>query len=762
MKRALRARVVVLSLAIAGVTLGGRLTARAAAPEQPRQVASVDQLKTEAFKALRAGQFDRTNELLSQAAAMSHDPSVERMATWTSSFEHQREEFAAERHKQFDKIAKNIKLLLDKHHPDYALDASASAYNLADNKDAYTSEPMISTLVKGSITRAQEYNHNEQWVKALRIYSDLSVLEPSVPQWKDQLKLATRRVRLLALYTPDALKQLQESEKTEREQVEALLKPTPTTRPAATQPASHPATQPSADAVDADGFKVDWHETLRGVKFDMLWDALVDAKRNYYREVNYKQLALGGLKGLQALVSTQGLEKAFPGLDDPAKKASFIEVLDDAVAENNNATDDTSQRLALRTSLTNIITRNRKTVQIPDEVLFSEFADGAFAECDPFTSMIWPADVAEFNKTTQGEFSGVGIQIQNDGQGNLKVVTPLEDTPAYHSGIRPDDIITAIDGKSAKNISTSQAVRSITGKSGSLVTLTIKSPDGHVKDHTLKRETIHVSSVKGWMRRPGARAGWDFMIDPENKIAYMRMTNFTADTPKELDQAVERIKEKGGKAIILDLRYNPGGLLRSATEVADKFLRKGLIVSTRPDRNTGNPPTAAVAGDDPTDCDLPLIVLVNQYSASASEIVSGALKDDNRALIVGERSFGKGSVQMLFPLADRTAYLKLTTSHYYLPSGRCLHREENSKDWGVDPDVKIEMTPEQMRAAIDARQDLDILRDADAPAQGEKPKLQAQGEKVATAKPKKDLLSSDPQLSAALLLLKLQLAGAQI
>ncbi len=143
-------------------------------------------------------------------------------------------------------------------------------------------------------------------------------------------------------------------------------------------------------------------------------------------------------------------------------------------------------------------------------------------------------------------------------------------------------------------------------------------------------------------------------------------------------------------------------------------------------------------------------------------------------MLVGERTFGKGSVQMLFPLADRTAYLKLTTSHYYLPSGRCIHREENTTEWGVDPDVTIEMTPEQMRAAIDARQELDVLRDNPAPAQGETPKLQEKDPKangdapadkpkevVATTQ-KKDLLSSDPQLSAAVLLLKLQLAGAQL
>ena len=147
------------------------------------------------------------------------------------------------------------------------------------------------------------------------------------------------------------------------------------------------------------------------------------------------------------------------------------------------------------------------------------------------------------------------------------------------------------------------------------------------------------------------------------------------------------------------------------------------------------------------------MVLVNQYSASASEIVSGALKDDKRATIVGERTFGKGSVQMLYALGNETAYLKLTIAHYYLPSGRCLHREENSTVWGVDPDVKIPMTPEQMRDVIVTRQKMDVLRDiADAPT------TQPTTQPTVAA----DMLQTDPQLSAALLVLRLKLAGAQL
>ena len=766
MNRVSRAGVVVVALALVGALVLCRPAALRGANEQ--QVASVEQLKSEAFKALRSGRFDRSNELLTQAAALSHDPSVQRMAGWTHNFETQREEFAAERHEQYKKSLASVEMLMQKGHPDYAIDAASRAYLLADDKAAVRSEPGVDQLVKESIDRAENYDKHEQWIKSLRIYSDLASIEPSLPIWKDKLKLATRRVRLLALYTPDVLKTLQESDGKERDEVEALLKAAAATQPSTTQPAAAvdvPATQPIADK-DSDGFKVDWKETLRGVRLDMLWDALVDAKQNYYREVTFKQLAMGGLNGVQAVVSTSGLEKAFPGLADPIKKATFIQALDDEVAENNKADDDNNQRITLRQTLTHIKTINEKTVKIPEEVLVSEFADGAFAECDPFTNMIWPSDVEEFNKVTQGEFSGVGIQIQSSEDGNLLRRPARSRTrPAIKAGIRPDDIVTHINGKSARNISLNQAVRTITGPSGTVIKLTIKSPNGHVKDYDITRETIKVASIKGWLPKAGMHGGWDYIIDPENKIAYIRLTNFTKDSPHELDKAIDQIKAEGGKAIIIDLRYNPGGLLPAACDIADKFLKEGVIVSTHPDRDTGNPPTVAVAKPDEGDSDLPLVVLVNQYSASASEIVSGALKDQKRGLIVGERTFGKGSVQMLFPLADRSAYLKLTTSHYYLPSGRCIHREENSKEWGVEPDVTVEMTPEQMRGAIDARQNLDILRAANEPAKGDAPKLDNKADKSGDKpekKPKKDLLSSDPQLSGALLLLKLQLAGAQI
>jgi carboxyl-terminal processing protease len=734
----------------------------------PQEVASVAKLKNEAFDAARAGQFDRTNELLARAAAISHDPSLERMAAWTNRFESQRKEFAAERHKQYDKEVANVRKLLDNKKDDYAIDVAASAFGLADNKQAFRAEKWVDDLVRATIQKAERYDKAEQWLRSLRLYSDLAAVEPANPLWKERLKSVTRRVRLLALYTPDSLKALQESDVKERDEVKALLK----TDEDKEKDAKEKEKKDPSEKVDNDAFRIDWRETLRGVRMDMLWDALVDARDNYFREVNYKKLGLGGLEGIRSIVATKGLEKAFPLLADSNRRSAFLKTIDDQ-AELMRGANESAEAYVLRGVLSKLRSENKNSVQLPEEVLWSEFADGAFAELDPFTGMIWPSDLEEFNKTTQGEFSGVGIQIQTDEDGSLKVVSPLEDSPAYKAGIKAGDVVEKINGKNAKGITLNQAVKTITGPKGTTVVLTVRSPSDKVKEYTIRRETIKVASVKGWQHRPGG--GWEYFVDPESKIGYLRMTNFTKDTAKELDRALEELTARGGKGVILDLRYNPGGLLTAATDVSDKFLSKGAIVSTRPERDNGNQQTEARARADEDDSDLPLIVLVNQYSASASEIVSGALKDHSRALVVGERTFGKGSVQMLFPLSDRTAYLKLTTSHYYLPGGKCIHREENSTDWGVNPDVTVEMTPEQMRAAIDARQELDILRDANAkPAEDELSKVQdkapavrnevkkEEAKEVAAAGGKKDLLSSDPQLSAAVLLLRLQLAGAQL
>ena len=721
-------------LGLAVVSVGLSLPIRLmAAPADGQQVASADALESQAVDALHQAEFDKGTQLFAEAAASN--PDLADLAKWTKAFDTEEHGVEAERESEFEDNIKDIHLLIDHHMQTYAIDAVAQAYLRAPDKDKFRHEKWVNDLVNSAISDAQKAESQERWLTALRIYSDLAGVDPYKPEWKDKLKLATRRIRLLATYAPDEFKVIEKPEMAARKAADALL---------------HPTTQPSAEDTDSDDdsdFKTDWHDVVHGINFDMLMDALVYAKADYFRDVTMEKLMNGGFNGLRTLVSTDGLEKTFTGLGDAKKKSDFLADLDAAEDQVKLLTPD-NEELGVHDCLETLLDEDHQTIDIPDEVFISEFADGALDQLDPFSNMIWPYEVAEFNQMTQGEFIGVGIEIESAPDGSLRVASPLEDTPAFKAGIRAGDIITKIDGKNAHGISLTEAVKTITGPAHTSVMLTVRSPDGTVKNHLIERKTINVVSVKGYTHRPGG--GWDYFVDPQSKIAYLRITNFTQKTGDELTDALDELNRQGAKGLILDLRYNPGGLLDAAVKVASQFIRDGVIVSTHPDRALeDHPPTVNDAEPDDETTDMPLVVLVNQYSASASEIVSGALKDHHRATIVGERTFGKGSVQVLMGVAQKQAYLKLTISHYYLPSGRCLHREENSTVWGVDPDVAVELTPEQMQKAIDARKDVEVLRDAD-PA-GTQPAVGSD-----------NLLSADPQLAAALMVLRLKLAGVAI
>ena len=693
--------IAVAALAIAGAT--PLLTGADHIGDAP-EVASADQLKTQAFAAIRVGNFDAGNDLLDKAAKASPDPTLMQMHAWTNQFEDQLKGFAAERHTAYDKSVEDVKKLLDHGHEDYALDFADRAQLLSDDKKVFHDLAWMQKLTADSIKNAAADESADQWYKAMRLYSDLAAVEPASKEWKEKLKSVTRRVRLLAQYAPDALKEIQEKDLKERDAVEALL-----------NPSTQPTTKPAEASARNENFKIDWHDTVKGIRMSMLISAMHDAYSEYYRDVTYRGLMNGGLNGIDALVNTHGLEQTFTGLKDAGKAAEFQKYLSDwrAKVAAADANDEDLVTTFLSDDKEGVLAENSRTVKLPDEVLISEFADGALATLDPFTNMIWPGDVPEFTKATQGEFSGIGIQILPEDNGDLRVVRPLPDSPALRAGIKAGDVISKINGKSAKGITSDEAVKSITGPSGTMVNLTVRSPDGSIKNMDVRRQKIKVESVEGYNRTD--TDDWNYYIDPANKIAYLRITSFSSFTVKELHAAIDKMGNNVN-GIIIDLRGNPGGLLQAAIGVCDEFLKEGVIVSTHPDRETHSGPTYANAKDDKTEFTKPLVVLVNQYSASASEIVSGALKDDHRALLVGQRTFGKGSVQQIFSISGDElirrdgddAILKLTTAHYYLPSGRCIHREENSTEWGVDPDVNVEMTPEQMRAAQDARQETEM------------------------------------------------------
>ncbi|MBV8780042.1 MAG: hypothetical protein JO353_01480, partial [Phycisphaerae bacterium] len=305
-------------LAIAAGAVGVSITHWAHAVDPATQpaaetsaFASVDQIKTEAFHAFRDGKFDRSNDLLKLAVSKSADPSLAKMSSWLGQFESVQSTFADERHHQFDKVVSEVHKLLNAGKTSYATDRAREAYVLADDKDAFTREPWVASLIKQTIASAQDAERSQEWFKAVRLYSDLGAMEPANPEWKDKLKLASRRIRLLVLYTPDLFKSMQEAEAKDRDEADALINP-PTTG-ATTKVAR-------ATSEENDSFRVDWHDQLKGIEFDMLTEALNYARGNYWREVDYKKLLDGGLKGMEAIATTPGLEKAFPDLADPQKR----------------------------------------------------------------------------------------------------------------------------------------------------------------------------------------------------------------------------------------------------------------------------------------------------------------------------------------------------------------------------------------------------------------------------------------------------------
>ncbi|MCK6596815.1 MAG: S41 family peptidase [Bdellovibrionaceae bacterium] len=294
---------------------------------------------------------------------------------------------------------------------------------------------------------------------------------------------------------------------------------------------------------------------------------------------------------------------------------------------------------------------------------------GMLKELDPHTSYMTADVFKEFENETSGEFAGLGIEmsIQN---GILTIISPIEDTPAWIAGVKAGDKVIAIDGKSTRGLSLMDASQLIRGKNGTKVVLKIvREKNNDPIDISIIRGQVKIKSVK--------------YTDLEDGFGYVRITSFIENTAKDLEKALEKHTEKNKKieGLIIDLRKNPGGLLDQAIKISDMFLNEGIIVSTI-GRNKAEK-EISYASKKGKYKDFPLIILVNEYSASASEIVSGALQDNKRALIVGERTFGKGSVQSIVKLPDGSG-LKLTVARYYTPKGVSIQAE------GIKPDIEIE------------------------------------------------------------------------
>lgn len=297
---------------------------------------------------------------------------------------------------------------------------------------------------------------------------------------------------------------------------------------------------------------------------------------------------------------------------------------------------------------------------------------------DPYTDYLPPVDFKALEATTRGTFAGIGAQLKAEGD-RIVVVTPIDGSPAHRAGLRPGDVVSSVDGKPLHGLTIQQAVEKIVGPKGTEVKLKVLHSDGVVEDLAIKRDLITVGTVEGFRR--DAEGRWVFWLDPERKIGYVHIAQFGSGTTKDLRATIDTLQKDGLKGLVLDLRYCPGGLLNQALAACQLFLAKGRIVTIK---GTGKEETVYEADGKAPFADVPLVVVVNEATASAAEIVAGALLDNDRALILGGRTFGKGSVQTIVNLETGGA-LKVTTAYYFLPSGRNIQKKPGEKNWGVDP-----------------------------------------------------------------------------
>jgi carboxyl-terminal processing protease len=323
---------------------------------------------------------------------------------------------------------------------------------------------------------------------------------------------------------------------------------------------------------------------------------------------------------------------------------------------------------------------------VDDKELFENAINGMLTGLDPHSSYMNAKAFKDMQIQTKGEFGGLGIEV-NEDKGVIKVVSPIDDTPAARAGIKPGDIITALDGKTVIGLSLNDAVDRMRGPPNSKIVLTIKRQNiDKPIEVSLVRETIHIQVVKSRME--------------PNDIGYVRLSQFTEQADSGVKAAVKALKQQNGgklRGLVLDLRNNPGGLLDQAVAISSDFIDQGEIVSTRA-RHPEDSQRWDAKGTDILN-GAPLVVLINGGSASASEIVSGALQDHHRAVLLGTRSFGKGSVQTVIPLPGNGA-MRLTTARYYTPSGRSIQA------LGIAPDVPVQETREE-RATFGGEREAD-------------------------------------------------------
>jgi len=403
-------------------------------------------------------------------------------------------------------------------------------------------------------------------------------------------------------------------------------------------------------------------------------------------------------------------------------------------AAGDSGTQDTFQMFDLLSQVFEQV-RREYVEDVSDKELIEAAIQGMLRSLDPHSVYLTEESYDAMRTNTRGEFGGLGIEVTMDDSGYVRVVSPIDGTPAYRAGIEAGDLITHLDGEAVQGLTLNDAVDMMRGPIGSDIILTVVRQGEEPFDVTITRDQIKIQSVR-------SRA--------EGDVGYIRITSFSGQTQAGLDRAMDKIRDSVGEDLqgyVIDLRNNPGGLLDQAISVSDTFMNQGEIVSTR-----GRDPESiqrfqATAGDRADG--LPVIVLINGGSASASEIVAGALQDHGRAIVLGTKSFGKGSVQTIMPLNRRGAAIKLTTQRYYTPSGRSIQAK------GIVPDILVERAKLELLESGGQRSEAD-LRNALENEDGTPKADESPSEDGATADDSEtaDLAADDYQLARALDLIR--------
>ena len=514
-------------------------------------------------------------------------------------------------------------------------------------------------------------------------------------------------------------------------------------------------------------------ERFRGIEKEMFIKTIVFLDLYYVNVIDYNQMATKAIERCKLLGEVIGVSARFNNPDsqdskadnsdsepftppDRTELATWSAALDALLDEVKLAAKDSIgvDKRKFIVIFEKVLRLNELTVDLPQPILIAQFSEAALSSLDPYTVIIWPKQVQDFEKMMTNEFTGIGIEISKP-KGLLTVASLLPDTPAYKSGLDAGDVIQAVDGIKTKDMTLSCAVHKITGPKGTKVTLTIKRPgEENTKDITIVRDRIVVGTIRGWQRTNTGK--WRYMVDEENKIGYVRLTSFAAESAGSLEKVLLKLESQGLRGLILDLRSNSGGLLDSAVAVVDKFIEQGLIVKRQP--GFGRMPIYEDATRRNTHPNYPLVILVNSGSASASEIVAGALADKKykRAVLVGTRTHGKGSVQGITSYPGKGAQLKYTMAHYHLPSDQRVESREAMKklgrdDWGVGPNVEVDLKSNEIKEMIQMQRDNDVL-------------VQANHNNVDNKQNKhtiEETLEADPQLAVGLLVIKSKLIQAE-